>query len=174
MGLDTGFTNETIALDPVSNAGLELNIMSDNAPYIIKSPALCDNIAEVLKVRTIDHAIIPVRALDAATASRARVQRDYGIRGKFLPVRGGLWHTFSSTKQKSILAVQFTNLVQTLVENDIPITFLDFPRFTQDSEYLYRNITFLLDGMTHGQFLTAFDKTVRPEWVHQFNTESVV
>lgn len=174
LGLDTGFTKETIKLDPVAKAGLEVDIMSNDAPYIVKSPWLCDNIDKVVKVRKIDHAIIPMRNLDDAAGSRARVHKTYGFIGKFFTVPGGLVHTFSPVRQKDILALQFTHLVQTLVENDIPITFLYFPRLTLDPQYLYRNTKFLLDGIPYEKFLAAFNKIVRPEWIHQFATKSTV
>ena len=171
LGLDTGFTTDTMHLDPVANAGLELDIMSDKAPYIVKSPWLCDNIAEVLKARTINHAIIPMRELSAAAASRARVHKAYGFLGKFFTVPGGLVHTFSSTKQEEILALQFTHLVEILVANDVPITFLSFPRFTGDAQYLYRRLEFLLKEIPYDTFLAAFNKYVRPELIHEFDTE---
>jgi len=170
LGLDTGFTTETIKLDPVAKAGLELDILSTSAPYIVKSPWLCDNIDDVLRVLAIDHAIIPVRNLDDAAASRARVQKDYGLRGKILPVPGGLVHTFSPYKQKDILASQFTHLIQTLVAKDIPMTFLDFPRFTRDPDYLFGKLDFLLGDITYDEFAAAFHKTVKPEWVHDFKS----
>lgn len=170
LGLDTGFTAETIKLDPVAKAGLEIDILSEDAPYIVKSPWLCDNIDQVVKIRKIDHAIIPLRNLDAVAGSRARVHKTYGFIGKFFTVPGGLVHTFSPVRQKDILALQFTHLVQTLVEHEIPITFLYFPRLAEDPKYLYRNTKFILEGITYEKFLTAFNRTVKPEWIHTFDT----
>lgn len=168
LGLDTGFTKETAKLDPISKAGLEHNILSDSAPYIVKSPWLCDNIDEVVKVRTIDHAIIPVRDLGMATASRVRVTKCQGLKGRIFTVDGGAWYKFSPKKQKNALAVQFTNLVYCLASNDIPITFLDFPRFLREPERLFRDLDFLLAGITFDEFRDAFNKTVKPDWVHDF------
>jgi len=171
LGLDTGFSPDNIKLDSVSKAGLEADIMSGSAPYIVKSPWFCDNIEKVLKVRMIDHAIIPVRNLDNVAGSRARVHKTYGFIGKFFTVPGGLVHTFSPVRQKDILALQFTHLVQTLVANDIPITFLDFPRFTQDPAYLYQKIEFLLEDIEFEVFSATVNKIVRPEWIHDFKSE---
>lgn len=53
-----------------------MDIRDPNAPYIVKSPFLCDLLEEVLAsgVR-IERTIIPVRQFDAAAASRAHVQK---------------------------------------------------------------------------------------------------
>jgi hypothetical protein len=49
LELDTGFTEDTLILDKNARAGLELDILSRNAPYIVKKPWLCDTIIDVLK-----------------------------------------------------------------------------------------------------------------------------
>jgi hypothetical protein len=58
---------------------MEKDIRDPDAPYIIKSPWLCDNLDEVLQGGKviIDHAIVPVRDLYSAAQSRRDVtERD--------------------------------------------------------------------------------------------------
>ena len=48
LGLHTGYNEESVALPSIERAGLELDVRLSDAPYIIKSPWLCDYIGEVL------------------------------------------------------------------------------------------------------------------------------
>src|SRR5258706_14981308 len=48
LGLDTGFP-KGLTLDLNSRAGMELDIRDPHAPYVIKSPWLCDYLDDVLK-----------------------------------------------------------------------------------------------------------------------------
>src|SRR5688572_28074547 len=74
LGLDTGFPKGQV-LDTNSRAGMELDIRDSHAPYVIKSPWLCDYLDDVLQGGEIIvyHAIIPVRDLYAAAQSRRHV-----------------------------------------------------------------------------------------------------
>ena len=71
LGLDTGFPKGQ-KIDQNSSAGLELDLRSARAPYIIKSPWLCDYLDEVLQggELIIDCALIPMRDLYSAAESR--------------------------------------------------------------------------------------------------------
>src|SRR5689334_19108131 len=75
LGLDTGFSDLQSAIYENCNAGMEKDIHLPDAPYIIKTPWLCDYLDEVLENndRVIDHAIVPVRDLYAAAQSRRDV-----------------------------------------------------------------------------------------------------
>ncbi len=59
LGLNTGFPNSQAQIDPNCNAGMEVDIRDPNAPYIVKSPWLCDYLDEVLGNRgiVIDHPV---------------------------------------------------------------------------------------------------------------------
>jgi hypothetical protein len=80
LGLDTSFTaheldNDHDLIDPNSHGGLEVNILSDDAPYFIKS-VLLHEIFEELQFREdikLDYTIIPMRDLEAAAESRRSV-----------------------------------------------------------------------------------------------------
>lgn len=163
LGADTGYTLDTLKIDPISRAGLEWDIRKANAPYIVKSPWLCTMLPEILasgKI-VIDRAIIPVRGFDEAAASRAKVS-DQAREGE--KVYGGLWLTDDPTKQAAVLRELLGNLITTLVRHDVPITFLDFPRLTRDPLYLYDRFAGFADN-DFKLFRKAFNETARPEMI---------
>src|SRR5436309_11606939 len=75
LGLDTGFADSRSEIFSNCNAGMELDIRRPDAPYIIKTPRLCNYLDEVLQSGQviIDHAIIPMRDLYSAAQSRRDV-----------------------------------------------------------------------------------------------------
>jgi hypothetical protein len=170
LGLDTGFYVDTIDLSPIARAGLEMDIRDANAPYIVKSPFLCDFIEDVLASAVrIEHAIIPVRQFSAAAASRAHVQTlTTGNADGEEKVPGGLWDTDEVHNQAAVLRLKFTKLIEVLVRHDIPMTFLWYPRLVRDPDYLYAKLNFLLGDIDLASFRMAFDRLVRPEWIHEF------
>lgn len=167
LGLDTGFTRETWRKDfhTHSQAGLEHDITAPDAPYIVKNPALCTELAPLLAAGLveIDHAFIPIRELNAASLSRARVG---GANGN---VPGGLWLTDDPAKQQAALAGAFHGLVHTLVAHEVPFTFLHFPRIVQEPRYAYRQLAPLLKDMPWETFLSAFKRVSDPTLVHDFS-----
>jgi hypothetical protein len=48
VGLDTGFSDVTADVDPNCNAGMEWDLRNPNAPYIVKSPWMCDYLDDLL------------------------------------------------------------------------------------------------------------------------------
>ena len=172
LGLDTGFQADEIGVSPLARAGLELDLRAPTAPYIVKSPNICDWAEEALasSVR-IEHAIIPVRQFEAAAASRAHVQETTTGSRDGKTVWGGLWATDKADDQLRVLREKFTRLIEVLVRHDIPITFLFYPRLVRDADYLYSKLQFLMGTIDQKTFRAAFDALVRPDWIHQFNPE---
>lgn len=166
LGLDTGFTRETWRKDfhEHSQAGLEHDITAPDAPYIVKNPALCTELAPLLAagVVEIDHAFIPIRELNAAALSRARIG---GANGN---VPGGLWLTDDPAGQQAALATVFHGLVHTLVAHEIPFTFLHFPRLVQEPRYAFQQLGPVLKGVGWETFLSAFKRVSNPTLVHNF------
>lgn len=172
LGLDTGYDPRAVELPLLSRAGLETDVRAPNAPYIVKSPHLCDLIEEVLTSSVqIEHAIIPIRQFDAAAASRAHVHELVSGSADANTIWGGLWDTARPDQQAAVLRSKFTKLIETLVRHDIPITFLAYPRLVRDPDYLYSKLAFLLGDRDLVAFRTAFSEVVRPEWVHQFTAD---
>jgi hypothetical protein len=167
LGLDTGFPKGQV-LDTNSRAGMELDIRDSHAPYVIKSPWLCDYLDDVLQGGEIivDHAIIPVRDLYAAAQSRRHVANAAPSNPSNIP--GGLWHTTKPEEQERILTEQLYKLIYALAKHDVPVNLLLFPRLVNDSEYLFGKIKFLLDHVEYDTFKKVFQAISRPEIVHDF------
>lgn len=187
LGFDTGFDSHTMQVlpktrdarcgstdwFPIARAGLEMDIRHAQAPYIVKTPFLCDVADDVLASDVcIKRAIIPVRRFDAAAASRAYVQTlTTGNADGEEKVAGGLWGTDEANNQAAILRQKFTTLIEALVRYDIPMTFLSYPRLVRDPDYLFGKLSFLLSNIDYPLFQMAFNGIVRPEWIHQFTED---
>src|SRR5581483_1596624 len=174
LRLDTGFTSASGVL-PNCDAGLEWDIRRPDAPYVVKSPWLCDHLDDILAEGrlVIDHALVPVRALFAAAESRRDVSRRTDP-DTFAPdaVPGGLWLTGDPGEQESILTQKLYELILTLARHEIPLTLLMFPRLVHDPEYLYGRTRFALGDVSYSGFAEAFRRTSRPELVHDFESGS--
>lgn len=172
-GCDTGFsptgTSSSNIYFKTARAGLELDLFDKDGPQICKSPYLCDQVDLVLKAGiVISHVIIPVREFASSALSRAFVQEQTPKSKN--PVAGGFWDAGNVVDQELILRSKFANLVEACVRNDIPMTFLSFPRFARDADYLFRKLEFLLrDKLVFRNFQAVFDATVRSEFIHDFS-----
>jgi hypothetical protein len=111
----------------------------------------------------VEHVIIPMRDLDIAAASRVRVA-GYG---RFLGVRGGFTGTRSASRQKYVLAAMLSELIWAITRYDLPHTFLEFPRFTHDSEYTYEKLGFLDVSLTADDFKDALAKRYDPSEIRE-------
>lgn len=186
LGLETGFSIDDIPnkKSQEARAGLEYDIRKDGCPLIVKDPRFCDYAKEIIGQddTIIDHVLIPVRSLHAAAESRRHVSKIsaeklpfvqrliYKIRPRSFA--GGL-RTKSNKpeKQEEILLKQMYNLVFALSDTDIPVTLMHYPRITKDSKYLYEKLKPVLHNIEFEFFCATFDKVVRPELVHSFNTD---
>lgn len=151
-GLETHLSkHENGWWDENANAGLEDFPAPDaNLPYVIKSPWFYE-FADALLNRpdvTLDAAIIPIRDLVEAASSRAILE----FRGRYAEghladdestwetwgmTPGGIVYSMNPLDQARILAIGFHEVVKALVRHNVPIIFLDFPRFATDAEYTY-------------------------------------
>lgn len=150
LGLDTGYTPDTCRhIDRNSRAGLEKWIEADDAPYIIKSPHLCDTLGEVLAARPdirIDTAIVPIRNLKDAADSRVFNARRMPFREPSR-VMGGLFGTTNADEQEAVLTRKLYQLLLVLTEHDIPVLLLHHPRFLEDVRYLSAKLRLLFPGV---------------------------
>ena len=153
LGLDTGFPPGVRA--DTTSGGLERNILRPDSPRIIKAPGLSTRLRPLLEQGgvEIEHAIVPVRDLDVAAASRARVA-GYG---RHLGVRGGFTGTRSASRQRDVLAHMMYELIYTLSVFDIPWTFLLFPRFASDVKYTFEKLHFLAPEKTEDDYRRAME-----------------
>lgn len=170
LGQDTGYDDRNWRDDyyPHCGAGLEHNITDPHSPYIVKDPDLCVTLDAILHEGqvVVDHAIVPLRDLESAAMSRTR------IGGADHAVPGGLVGTDDPARQQAVLAERFHTLVQTLVEHEIPHTFLLFPRFVRDADYAFDKLREALPELDRAQFRVAFARIADPTLVHEFSGES--
>lgn len=183
LGLDTTLTrNPDSPVDENANAGLEvpLHLLDDETtPYVIKNPWLylvIDELIESGRFET-DGVIIPIRDLSQAARSRAVVEQQAMLeRAPWLAelkepwdvwgtVPGGMIYSLDEKDVERILAVGFYHLVERLSRAGIPFTFLHFPRFAQDGDYLYETLKPLLPGIDQQVAREAFARTADPSKV---------
>ena len=141
-----------------AKAGIENNILLDeNLPYVLKAPWHDMSITQFFATRDIiiDAALLPVR--DIVKVASSRVVLELRDRYERLPkllnmprvdafgyTAGGCIYSLNPIDQAKEAALGFHQLILELVEHEIPIIFLEFPRFANDFEYLHKNISFLL------------------------------
>ena len=176
-GLDTEISRRGGAVfwDEHANAGIEnIPIVGDDHPHVVKSPFSYQFIRELLARPgiKIDGVLIPVRDLDEAVASRIILElrhryehlvefasqveetwRDWGT------VPGGVTYSLEPLDQARILAHSLHRIIEPLVDAEIPIHFLKFPKFTQDIEYLHRRLLPVLPAEIS---FAAFSSRVAP------------
>lgn len=175
LGFGTGFSIEEslTGVYEISRAGLENTLVDEANPYVIKSPLFADQLAEALRDRRVDiyAALLPIRDLFSAAESRRRVYREAKSRNLDpLTYPGTLWCTDKPRRQEDALARQFYKTILPLVQFEVPIYFLEFPRLIADPDYLFRALGPLMSdhGVDRAEFLGAHEKTARPELVHDF------
>jgi hypothetical protein len=156
LGMDTQLSRDgdAAAWDENANAGLETVPLDDGKhelPYVIKFPWLYQCIDYILANGhpRIDAVIVPVRDLVDAAASRTivelqamheqmpwidRMDQSWEVWGK---TPGGIAYSLNPVDQGRILAVGFHHLVQRLVQAEIPVVFLIYPRLVEDWRHLF-------------------------------------
>ena len=167
LGLDTGYSIDSLATDPVSSAGLEQpGWEREDSPYIVKSPLIAGSLHYAMRMAdlVIDHAFIPMRPLREVVASRARVEKDGGDRP------GGPVFEGPLEQQACEHARQFHQLMMALARYDIPHTLLEFPRLVEDESYCCSQLAPVLESKDTERFGEAFAASARPTLVHSFRT----
>lgn len=166
LGLPTGYTAATCRrVDPRSRAGLEWPLTHPAAPYIVKSPFLCDTLGPTLAARpdiTVECALVPIRDLGDAAASRVH-------NAQAVPhsepdrVMGGLFGTKRFDEQEGVLAEKLYRLMLTLAEHQIPVVLMQHPRFLEDGSYLYTRLRLafpeLRESDVHAARAAVYDPT---------------
>jgi hypothetical protein len=175
LGFWTGFSIEEAMgrVDEISHAGLERSLVDETNPYVIKSPWYADQLPQALPDGKVEiyAALVPVRGLFEAAESRRRVYRELRSRNlNALAHPGTLWHTADPDNQEDVLARQFYKTVLALVQHEVPIYLLEFPRLIAEPDYLFTKLAPLMSdhGVAQSEFLQAHRRTARPELVHDF------
>ncbi|MBV8950763.1 MAG: glycosyltransferase family 2 protein [Actinobacteria bacterium] len=154
LGLDTGFERSV----PVAQqAGLrQVAPESPKAPRIVADPTLPSRLGTLLDVRSFDveHVIVPIRQLDVAAASRLRA----GAYGLALTRVDSPLRPSRATGQRAALGTSLYDLMYTIARFDLPHTFLLFPRFARDWEYLFKRLGFLDPRISPGEWRAALER----------------
>lgn len=180
LGLDTGYSPQKMVLSAGARAGLEHDIRMGNPPYIVKSPWFGLYAEEVIRTRNdieIEHVFIPMRDLHAAAESRryvteklkAKMTQEEWEKVDVSRIPGGIWLTRDESEQEKVLLDHLYKLLLVLSNTMIPVTLMQYPRITKDSQYLYAKLKPILKDITYTRFETVFNKAVLPDFVHSFN-----
>ena len=162
VGLETHFdVHGAEQWSEEANAGFEdlpTEESGTRLPYVIKSPWLCEIIDQVLDNQSIriDAVILPMRDLVEAASSRVVLERQAIYRNhtaarsweSWAYTPGGVVFSLNPIDQGRLLAVWFHRIVERLTKADIPIVFLAFPRFAEDSDYLFQKLKHHLPAST--------------------------
>jgi hypothetical protein len=174
IGLDTGFKNIEDNIFDNCNAGMEYDLRNANAPYIVKSPFLCDELHDIILENdlVIDYAIVPVRDLFSAAESRRDVvsRADLNLNPSKIP--GGLFHTSKPEDQETVLTYKIYNLIYSLAKFEIPLLLLDFPRIVYDQNYLFIKLKSIFPEIEENEFSLIFNEVSKPSNVHKFEEKN--
>jgi hypothetical protein len=107
-----------------------------------------------------------MRDLFSAAESRRRINRIHG-NSDSNQWSGGIWDADKPEEQENVLACKLYQLMLTLARYSIQHTLLDFPRFVNDVEYLWKNLSPVFPKIRKSDFYSAFKDIARPEWVHE-------
>jgi hypothetical protein len=159
LGLETHLSRPGGSADwhDSAQAGFEdlpLYTNGHDLPYVIKSPLTYQIIDQILKHAKIslDAVLIPIRPLVEAAASRSIVQlqamhQDAGWMAEvatpwehLAAAPGGAIFSVSPIDQARLLAVGFHWLLERIVQTDVPVVLLSFPRLVSDPDYLFAKI----------------------------------
>jgi SAM-dependent methyltransferase len=169
LGLDTGFTLEQALteIDSVSRGGLERRLFESDLPTFVKSPYGASEVESFLASGSLLRlAIVPIRNLTEAAESRRQVSKKAEQRGQDpFSAAGGLYGTGALEDQEAALAMNFYQLLETLVKHDVPIVFVSFPRFLLEPEYFYKKLesVFREYEISLESVKKAFKGLVKPE-----------
>ncbi|ACK85556.1 conserved hypothetical protein [Methylorubrum extorquens CM4] len=165
--------NPHAGYDAAAQAGLESDPLSTpDCPYVIKSPWAYQFVEQLLaggRVR-LDGAILPVRDLREAVTSRIALELGnlYARPGttsldapwrEFGTVPGGVTYSLEPLDQARILGHAFHTLIERLLDHDVPLCLIKFPRLVEDKDYLYRKLRpFLPEHIDERSFGEAFSR----------------
>jgi hypothetical protein len=159
LGLDTTLSRRGQAggWDEEAHAGLEelpVSAVSADLPYVIKSPWAYEVAQDMLAdpALRLDAVILPMRDIVEAAASRTVLElRAMHEKAPWMAdlshswetwchTAGGTVYSLSPVDQARLLAMGFHRLVDRLTASDVPMLFLNFPRFVADADYLYERL----------------------------------
>lgn len=143
VGESTGFNGPFDRYYPENMAGQELLIPTDtDHSYleryekfkVIKDPRLCFTLQTLLdddKI-SVQHVYVMIRDIHSASLSRIKGNLTWGIDPNAV-----IHESEMLARQTAFMYEAFGSLMETIVMNDLPYTFIKFPLCATDSKYLY-------------------------------------
>ncbi len=142
VGESTGFDGPFDRYYSQNMAGQELIIPTDTDDEyleryekfnIIKDPRLCFTLNTLLSADkiSVNHIYVMIRDIHSASLSRVKSDLLWGADGF------GDNDDSKIIRQTAFMYEAFGSLMETIVMNDLPHTFIKFPLCTEDSRYLY-------------------------------------
>jgi hypothetical protein len=176
LGLDTGYSDIHEEIYENCHAGMERFLDDPKAGYVVKCTHLFLQLESLLKTGAykIDHAFIPIRNIEDATASRIAVASEAPPKpdDDYKSVPGGLYHCYQARGQKNALGRSLYSLFYAIAMFDIPHTLIDFPRFAHDPHYLFGKLAPILSTMSYSTFREAFHDVVDLSLIHKFDNSN--
>lgn len=148
LGLDTGYNIQNFKNDISEKCNSGMERLIDSPHKILKNPRFIDEIESIVQKNNIviKNVIIPIRDYSKCATSRVNLGED----------NGGLWNASDYESQITFFHKIMATYNYFMVKYNIPTTFIDFDKMTNDSNYLYNKLAPLLEGRTYQQFLQAF------------------
>lgn len=151
---DCGFEVAGAGWDEDAQAGLESRVSFGPDDVVFKDPWLFEYVHSLdpLTIRSISSLIIPLRRRSDVVASRLVQDRGARIEADADPVSTWAWRTgergiaggvvvgMSAADVSTALSEALWDLVEFAIGHDIPTTFIHFPRFAEDFEYLWSTL----------------------------------
>ena len=164
LGFETGA--DRLAFSEQAHAGLESDVLADDAPHVVKNPALTWQLRGLIESGRLDPAtvewlIVPLRSLSESAASRVKIAAEQ----RSVHPSGGLFGTNWPRKQRDWLAEATYGLFETAALFELPLIVLEYPRFARDAAYAARRLKPLLHGRSHVDFEAAWRSVVDPTLV---------
>ena len=173
-GMDTGFTEADLEnTDPIAMAGLERDLRDFDSPTIVKNPLFWEMAEEIFLTnpRKVRHVIIPIRRLEQAAGSRVRVHElnvsRFGIpESETNKIAGGLTATSNLHEQEVVLGRKLVDLIRVCNRYRVPYSFVNFPEFATDHEYLFRYLRRVFPTLTKRRLILAARTTCDSSLIH--------
>lgn len=180
LGLDTGWTSEAVEgiIEKRPQASFEWPVRGERSllnlpqPYIIKHPHLCFDLRSRIKLWdwNVEHVYVLLREWEHVASHKhkqyfGREDQSWQYRESFLK-EGVLTETEFKDYHEMKAASAIGNLMIPLVEDNIPHTFIMFPRMITDPTYLFYRLSFVLGDMRYTDFLQGFNNIADIEKVH--------
>ena len=177
MGLDTGWQPHHEDIKPNIRAGMELDNMDfslsddfivtkmENAPTIVKSPAISLHLKKVLQrnLFPIKHIILPLRDLREAAISRLQAGLHWDV------PRDGNWQNWEVNKkvldkQEEVLIKATARTVEAATVFNIPLTIIQYPKLALNPDYTFNKLSEVFT-LNKRKFKQVFNETIKKEWI---------